>query len=157
MTKIIISSKLHSWWWILMEILWRSFAREGQFFFFFRGIVHGVIINVFLLEKNKTNANNTIAAFYVLTGWLASYKFLNQRSWGYLLMVNDTMFSRDIDLSYSSFTCRLSCLKILFLPNMFLFTYHGGILWILCWPIIDHKGWSFLQILALVLLAGSKA
>lgn len=35
--------------------------------FFCRGILHGVIIDVFILEKNKTNALSSIAAFYILT------------------------------------------------------------------------------------------
>lgn len=107
-------------------------------------------------EKEKCYQYNC-CLFHLDSGWFASYKFLIHISWNYLFMINDTMFSRDRNLTYVSLTCSLSCMNIFIVSNMFLVTYHGGILWILCWPIIDHKGWSFLQILALVLLAGSKA
>lgn len=130
--------------------------------FFSRAILHGPVINGFMLGKKKKKCYQYNWCLFLLDSkswWFASNKFLIHMFWGYLFMINAIMFSRDRNLTYISLTCSLSCMNISFVvvSNMFLVTYHGGILWILCWPIIDHKGWSFLQILALVLLAGSKA
>lgn len=141
----------------IQKLSMEAFCKERTFFFFFLpGECY--MKNVFMLEKNNTNVINRIAALCILT--LADLQVTSSSikdlevtfSW---LMI-PCFLETEICHTLSSLI-GLAVWRQGFLPNMFLVTYHGGILWILCWPIIDHRGWSFLWILAPILLAGSKS
>lgn len=134
------------------------FCKRTIFFFFCRGILHRVIIDVFVLEKNKTNAISSVAAFYILT-------------LGDLQVTSSWTKGLEVIFSWLMIRCFLEteiCHTLSLLVGLAVWRYVFFGLYVFsylpwrnslnrCWPIIDHKGWSFLQILALVLFAGSKA